>query len=75
MWTRPGADLASEKPLVDSRLTRFQTDRRQYILNLRGGVRAKKTQFFGQIFQKVPKNAFFGLFLPKFSNKIGTKQA
>ena len=34
---------------------------RQYFLILRGGA-PKKTQFLVKICQKVPKNAFFGLF-------------
>ena len=29
---------------------------------MRGGARAEKTRFFIKIFEKVPKNAFFGLF-------------
>ena len=50
------------------------------MLILRGGARAEKTQFFGQIFQKVPKNAFFDLFFQNFAcgaqilAKIGIKQ-
>ena len=31
-------------------------------ISFEGGARAEKAQFFGQHFQKVPKNAFFGLF-------------
>ena len=34
--------------------------------NFEGGARAEKTRFFGQNFQKVPKNSFFGLFFKKF---------
>ena len=33
--------------------------------NFEGGLHAEKTQFFGKIFQKVPKNAYFGLFFFK----------
>ena len=36
-----------------------------------GGARAKKRNFLVKIFQKVPKNAFFGLFFQKFA--CGTK--
>ena len=38
---------------------------RQYVPVFRGSTRRKKKVFFVQIFQKVPKNAFFGLFFSK----------
>ena len=53
--------------------------RRQYILILRGDRAPKKPNFSVKIFQKVPKNAFFGLFFQnsacgaKNLTKIGTK--
>ena len=38
------------------------TNLRQNIQTLRGGARAEKMQFLVKIFQKLPKNAIFGLF-------------
>ena len=40
---------------------------RQYILILRGDRTPKKRNFSVKIFQKVPKNAFFGLFFQNFA--------
>ena len=34
--------------------------------NFEGGARVEKTHFLVKIFQKVSRNAFFGLFLKKF---------
>ena len=39
---------------------------RQYILILREERAPKKRDFLGTVFQKVPKNSFFGLFFQSF---------
>ena len=36
-------------------------------INFEGERAPKKTQFFGQIVQKMPKNSFFDLFFQKFA--------
>ena len=39
--------------------------------NLEGGVSAQKTLFLVKFFQKVSKNAFFGLFFQNFASGAG----